>query len=232
MFRSCSGFSNRDGFFYHPFFAPILVIVLAILPLANWLLLDRDIAIWVTFIVDDYITVPLYVLAFLIVWLLRPKDNTPRHNRVFWMFELIIVGAFFRELGIQHWFSDDGKAALKISFFFNPIYPLHQKILAGLFIFFWVCVALWLILRYAKFCWKEFWDGNTVVWTILTTCSVTVFAKFMDRFADNYKRFTGEHLSPFWDTCVSSFEEIYEMYIPILLIIAAIQFARYRIRKD
>lgn len=223
---------SRRSWFYHPLFAPILVICLAVLPLANWFLLDRATAIRMTFIVDDYITIGLYIIALVVVYLYRPRDNSRRQNVNFWLFEFVILGALFRELGIQHWLTQTDTTALKIRFFLNPANPLSEKIVAGLFLLLWAVIAIYLLKRYTLFMIREFFRGNAVVWTIATTCAVTVFAKFIDRFPANYQRYTGEAISLFWDTGCSSFEEIYEAYIPVLLMIAAIQFARHRIRVD
>lgn len=221
---------SPKNWFYHPFFAPILVIILTVFPLANWFLLDRNTAIWITFIVDDYITVALYLIALVVVYIYRPKDNDRKQNFNFWLFEFVILGAFLRELGIQHWLTRTDTTALKIKFFLNPNNPVSEKMVAGLFLFLWAIIALYLLKRYALFMIREFFKLNATVWTIATTCIVTVFAKFIDRYPDNYSRFTGKPLSLFWDTGCSSFEEIYEAYIPILLMIAVIQFARDKIR--
>lgn len=205
--------------------------VLLVLPLANWLLFDRDMAIRMTFIVDDYVTIALYFVAMFVLWRYRPRDNNRAQNFSFWIFELVTLGALLREWGIQHWLTRTDSTALKIRFFLNPANPLSEKIVAGLFLLLWVVVALYLIWRYAIFMIREFFQGNAVVWTIATTCAVTVFAKFIDRYPDNYRRFTGTSLSPFWDTGCSSFEEITEAYIPILIMVAAVQFYRCRIRR-
>lgn len=232
MFRDGGGrYAGGRGALDHPFFSPALVMVLLVLPLANWLLLDRDTAIRMTVIVDDYITIALYFVAMFVLWRYRPRDNNRAQNFSFWIFELVTLGALLREWGIQHWLTRTDTTALKIRFFLNPANPLSEKIVAGLFLLLWVVVALYLIWRYAIFMIREFFQGNAVVWTIATTCAVTVFAKFIDRYPDNYRRFTGTSLSLFWDTGCSSFEEITEAYIPILIMIAAVQFYRCRIRR-
>ncbi|MCM1512244.1 MAG: hypothetical protein NC112_03930 [Oxalobacter formigenes] len=231
IFRGGGRYAGGRGVLDHPFFSPALVIVLLVLPLANWLLLDRDTAIRVTIIVDEYITIALYFVAMAVLLFYRPRDNNRVQNFNFWIFELITLGALLREWGIQHWLTRTDTTALKIRFFLNPANPLSEKIVAGLFFLLWVAVAIHLVWRYALFMIREFFQGNAVVWTIATTCVVTVFAKFIDRYPDNYRRFTGESLSLFWDTGCSSFEEITEAYLPILIMIAAIQFSRSRIRR-
>ncbi|MDR0934504.1 MAG: hypothetical protein LBM56_05430 [Burkholderiaceae bacterium] len=224
-------FSQKKGL-YHPFFAPFLVIILAVFPLCNALFLNRPSALWMTRLMDDYITIALYLIALVVIYAYRPKDNTRKQNLNFWIFEFVILGALFRELGIQHWLTKTDSTALKIRFFINPANPLHEKIVAGLFLLMWATIALYLLKRYTRFMIREFFRGNAVIWTIATTCVITVFAKFMDRYPDNYHRFTGTKLAPFWDTLSTSFEEFYEAYIPVLLMIAAIQFARDRIRLN
>ncbi|MCM1129159.1 MAG: hypothetical protein NC211_05400 [Alistipes senegalensis] len=232
IFRGDDGrYAGGRGVLDHPFFSPALVIVLLVLPLANWFLLDRDTAIRVTVIVDEYITIALYFVAMAVLLFYRPKDNNRVQNFNFWIFELVTLSALLREWGIQHWLTRTDTTALKIRFFLNPANPVSEKIVAGLFLLLWVVVAVHLVRRYALFMIREFFQGNAVVWTIATTCAVTVFTKFIDRYPDNYRRFTGESLSLFWDTGCSSFEEIPEAYLPILIMIAAIQFSRSRIRR-
>ncbi len=222
---------KRNGI-YHFLFAPILVICLCVLPLANWFLLDHDTAIRVTYIADRYVTIGLYIIALLVVYFCRPIDNDRKQNCIFWLFEFVILGALFREMGIQHWLTQTDTTALKIRFFLNPNNPLHEKIIAGLFFLIWIVIALYLLKRYTLFVIREFFRGNAVVWTIMTTCAVTVCTKFIDRFPANYRRYAGEALSPFWNVGCASFEEICEAYIPILIMVAAIQFLHHRIRVD
>lgn len=222
---------RRNGC-YHFLFAPVLVLCLAVFPLANWFLLERDTAVAVTAFCDGYITIGLYVIALIVLPFLRPRDNDQTQNRVFWLFEFVMLGALLREMGIQHWLTQTDTTALKIRFFLNPNNPISEKIVAGLFLLMWVIIAIYLLKRYTRFMIREFFRKNATVWTIATTCMVTVVTKFIDRYPANYERYTGKELSPFWDTGCASFEEIYEAYIPILLIIAAIQFLHYRIRVD
>lgn len=231
IFRGNGRYAGGRGALDHPFFSPALVIVLLVLPLANWLLLDRDTAMRMTVIADDYVTIALYFVAMFVLWRYRPRDNNRTQNFNFWIFELVTLGALLREWGIQHWLTRTDSTALKIRFFLNPANPLSEKIVAGLFLLLWVVVAIYLVWRYAVFMIREFFQGNAVVWTIATTCAVTVFAKFIDRYPDNYRRFTGNPLTPFWHTGCSSFEEITEAYIPILIMVAAVQFYRCRIRR-
>lgn len=231
IFRGVGRYAGGRGVLDHPFFSPVLVIVLFVLPLANWFLLDRQTAIRMTVIADEYITIVLYFVAMVVLWYYRPKDNNRVQNFNFWIFEIVTLGALLREWGIQHWLTQTDTTALKIRFFLNPANPVSEKIVAGLFLLFWAAIAIYLIREYAIFMIREFFQGNAVVWTIATTCAVTVFTKFIDRYPDNYRRFTGESLSLFWDTGCSSFEEICEAYIPVLIMIAAIQFARCRIRR-
>lgn len=224
--------SSKRNWFYHPFFAPVFIIIMGIIPLANWLLLNRDTAVWITFIWDDYITPPLYVLAMIVLYICKPRDNTPKQNFNFWIFEFITLGMLLRELGIQHWLTQTDTTAIKIRFFLNPGNPIHEKIITGLFLLMWLVIAIHLFRRYTRFLFREFFRLNATVWTIGTTCMLTVIVKFVDRLADNYKRYTGMAVSDFWDTGISSFEEIYEAFLPILIMIAAIQFARHRIRLE
>ncbi len=224
--------SSKTGWFYHPFFAPVFIIIMGIIPLANWFLLERDTAIWMTQVWDDYLTPPLYVLALIVLYIFKPKDNTPKQNFNFFLFEFITLGMLLRELGIQHWLTQTDSTAIKIKFFLNPNNPIHEKIITGLFLLMWVVIAIYLFRRYTVFLFREFFRLNATVWTIGTTCMLVVFVKFVDRYADNYQRFTGVPVSQFWDTGLSSFEEIYEAFLPVLIMIAAIQFSRLKIRLN
>ncbi|MDR1310710.1 MAG: hypothetical protein LBK01_02380 [Burkholderiaceae bacterium] len=226
--------SASKNWIYHPFFAPILFAALGILPLANWLLLDTDTALWIadTVMDDDYLLVAIYSLTMVVLYVCRPRDNNLQQNISFWIFEFLTLVALFRELGFQHWLTTTDSTAFKIRFFLNPANPLSEKIRAGLILLAVFGCLAYLVIRYTRFVIRQFFKRNAVAWTVVTLCCITAIAKFVDRLPDNYRRFTDARLDLFWNVARTSFEEFYEAYIPLCIMIAAIQFARLKIRLE
>lgn len=220
--------------FYHPLFAPILLIVLAIFPLATWLLLPLETAEFVADRVIDHdgFVAVTYCLVMWVLYKCRPKDNTLKENISFWIFEILTLCAMLREFGIQHMLTKTDSTAFKIRFFLNPNNPIGEKVLAGLILLVVFGMGIFLMIRYTRFLIQQFFRFQTLAWTTATFCFCVLLAKFFDRFPDNYKRFTGQSLIYFWDVGRACFEEFYEGYIPLFIIILAIQFARLRIRVD
>ena len=221
-------FYDKRTFVDSPFFAPGLMILLGILPFSFWYFLPPQTCAWVVQengIVENA-TVVLYALAAVIALWLRPADNNRAQNIAFAVFIFLIISLMARELDAQLWIPSQDTTAFKINFFRNPKNPIGEKILAGAIVLMYIGVAIYLLRRYALFLIRGVFKLKTLPWTIGTLGAITIFAKIIDRMPANYQKATGIAYTVSEHALSSAFEECYEMYMPILIILAVIQFAR------
>ena len=232
--RSRSPFESRRNVVDSPFFAPGLMILLGALPLGLWLCLPPQDCYWVVQEngLVETATVVLYALAAaLLIWF-RPADNSRAQDIAFMVFLFLIVSLMLRELDAQLWIPSQDTTAFKINFFRNPKNPIGEKILAGGIVLIYIGVAIYLLRRYALFLIRGVFRLKTLPWTIGTLGAITLFAKIVDRMPANYQKATGIAYTVSEHALSSAIEECYEMYMPVLIILAIIQFARNPERSD
>ncbi len=226
--RPRSPFDARRDIIDTSFFAPVSMILLGTLPLSLWLFLSPQDCYGVVRengLVENA-TVTLYALAAILLIWLRPTDNSRAQDIAFAVFLFLIISLMARELDAQMWIPSQDTTAFKINFFRNPKNPIGEKILAGAIVLVYLGVAIYLVRRYARFLIRGVFKLKTLPWTIGTLGAITLFAKIIDRMPANYQKATGIAYTVSEHALSSAVEECYEMYMPVLIILAIIQFAR------
>ena len=173
----------------------------------------------------DITTYLCYITLFVCLALFR-NDFKTKHEKNMWLIFCFFAGAaLLREAGIQHWLTFTDTTAFKLRFFTNPDNPLYEKIIAffcllsvsGLFIY---TMFLYLIPSFKGLFLKM--PGS---WTVITLLSTGALCKIIDRLPANLKKigvFLDKQGVPFAICQIS--EETLELMLPVLAIIALIQF--------
>ena len=173
----------------------------------------------------DWTTYICYLTLFVTLSLYR-KDFRASSEKNMWLIFCFFAGAaFLREAGIQHWLTFTDTTAFKLRFFTNPNNPLSEKLIA-----FFCLVTLSSVFIYTMFLYlipsfKGFFLKMPGSWTIITLLSTGAVCKIVDRLPSNLKKF-----GIFLDQNGTLFgvlqicEETLEMMLPVLGIIALMQF--------
>lgn len=166
-----------------------------------------------------------YAVMFVFFIKVRKSFQTPFEKRALVMFWFFGIAAVLREAGIQHWLASCDTTAFKIRFFTNPDNPLSEKIVAfvlavlvaGLFIY---AMMLWLLPAF-----KGLFKLYAGSWTVITFLSCGALCKIADRTHGNLAKH-GIILNPlgFWYGFLEIAEEGLEMMLPILAVVALMQF--------
>ncbi len=166
-----------------------------------------------------------YAVLFVLFFKVRKSFQTPFEKRSLAMFLFFGIAAVLREAGIQHWLTSHDTTAFKLRFFTNPNNPLSEKIVAfvlaalvaGLFVY---AMVLWLIPAF-----KGLFKLYAGSWTVITFLSCGALCKIADRTHSNLAKH-GIVLNPlgFWYGFLEIAEEGLEMMLPILAVVALLQF--------
>ncbi|MDR1693659.1 MAG: hypothetical protein LBR70_00500 [Lactobacillaceae bacterium] len=106
----------------------------------------------------------------------------------YFVFFLLAVSAFLRELGIQHWLTKTDSTAFKSRFFLKPENPLSEKITAGLILLIFFALLLYVLIKFTKYLIVSFFKLNPITWSIATLCGIMFLTKTADRFPAHYKK--------------------------------------------
>ena len=212
-------------FFLSPFFSPVFFTVLwGALVLAVLVFYPKK-----TFEITtdgQLIDVATYIGYALMLLTMLTLYQDFKGNHFSWLVYLMLgVCALLREAGIQHHLSTTDSTPFKSRFFLNPNNPLAEKILYGAVLLILFAALLYLALKYAKHLTTSFFKLNTVTWSIATFCAVLVFAKFADRFPSHYRHIKNLDALPrsFIDLW-SLLEESAELFLPLLIVVALMQY--------
>ena len=217
---------NFKKFFMHPLFASFVLIV----SMGLWFSicyfmryrygvydLDKSGA-------PDALTYLFFGMAFATLIALHSDYlNTPRQSTYFGLIFLWLI-TLLREMGAQHWLAINDSTAIKINYFKNAAVPFYGKIIAGLVILTVVSVIAFLFYKNFKKMVAGFFKFNPMYWTIATFGGWGAVTQIADRLNSNLAKYTGERLSEPALFFVTIIEEGGESLLPILFIIALLQF--------
>jgi len=157
------------------------------------------------------------------------EDKSTKSSFLAIVFIYIIM--IFREMGAQGWLTTHDTVVTKIRFFTSPLNPLYEKIIAGAIMLFIVAVFLWVFVKHSKAFWQGLLKGNAISLTTITLFIWTILTQIIDRFPAEYLKHVGTDLAEPIRFAMKIFEECGEALIPILIVIAFLQF-HYLYRKN
>lgn len=149
--------------------------------------------------------------------------HTPKQRTYFALCFLWLV-ALLREMGVQHWLAVNDTTAIKINYFKNAAVPMYSKIFVALLLFIVVSVIAYLLIKYLKQMVVGFFKFQPLYWTIATFGGVGILTQIADRFPSKYAKITGEHLGEPIRFALKIFEEGGESLLPLIFVIALLQF--------
>ena len=172
----------------------------------------------------DALTYLFFGMAFsVLICFYRDYLNTPRQNTYFCLIFLWVI-TLLREMGAQHWLAINDTTAIKINYFKNPAVPFYGKIIAAIVILSVVSVIVYVFCENFKNMFKGFFKFNPVYWTIATFGGWGAITQIADRLNSNLAKYTGERLSEPALFFVTIIEEGGESLLPLLFILALLQF--------
>ena len=149
--------------------------------------------------------------------------HTPRQSTYFGLIFLWTV-TLLREMGAQHWLAINDSTAIKINYFKNAAVPFYGKMISAIVILSVVSVIAFLFYKNLKKMVKGFFKFNPMYWTIATFGGWGAVTQIADRLNSNLAKYTGERLSEPALFFVTIIEEGGESLLPLLFIIALVQF--------
>ncbi len=150
----------------------------------------------------------------------------------FCIFFYLGLCAFFRELGAQKWLTTTDTSITKIRFFTNSNNPISERLIAGIILATIFASIIYLMIKYVPKIIKGFFNKVPLYWTIAFFGGLGVLSKILDRFPGKYRKSTGEALSENIKKHFLFFEEVSEFCLPILVIIALIQYHKTISKKE
>lgn len=219
--------------FLSPFFTPVLFSVVWGSFLAVVLLLypEQKFAITEDGQLLDILTYAGYSLM-LVTMIYFFHNFKTKEERTSWIvFFVLGICALLREAGIQHHLASVDTTPFKSKFYFNPMNPLHEKIIFGLVLLIVFGMVAYLAVKYTKHLITSFFKMNTVTWSTAVLCCDLVFAKFADRYPANYRH---SHDLPLPRSSIevwSLLEESCEVFLPLVTIIIFWQYHLLRNSK-
>jgi len=211
--------------FLSPFFTPIAFILCWSLEIFSVCSLHPQEILQQTLdgaFIDVVAKIGYIFLVVLLFFLYRDFEN----KMLSWgIYIFLTIGCFLRESGIQHCLSKTDTTPFKSRFFLNPENPMYEKILFGLVLLLILGVIAYLAVKYAKHLVKSFFKLDTVTWTIAVLCVTGVVSKIIDRYPSNYRKAHGGVSLPEDVYAVFQLvEELSEMFLPYLAMLALLQF--------
>ena len=149
--------------------------------------------------------------------------HTPRQSTYFGLIFLWVI-TLLREMGAQHWLAINDSTAIKINYFKNAAVPFYGKVISAVVILSVVSVIAFLFYKNFKKMLKGFFKFNPMYWTIATFGGWGAITQIADRLNSNLAKYTGERLSEPALFFVTIIEEGGESLLPVLFIIALVQF--------
>ena len=172
----------------------------------------------------DALTYLFFGMAFsVLLCFYQDYMNTPRQSTYFGLIFLWVI-TLFREMGAQHWLAINDTTAIKINYFKNPNVPFYGKIISAVVILSVLSVIAFLFYKNFKKMIRGFFKFNPLYWTIATFGGWGLITQIADRFNSHYVKVTGERLSEPALFFVTIIEEGGESLLPLLFIVALIQF--------
>ena len=181
--------------------------------------------------VSEVLTYFCYFLSGLgLLFFFKDYLRSPKQKTFFALVFLWLI-TLFREMGAQKWLTQHDSTAIKIRFFTNPNNPWYEKVVAGALILIVLSVVLWLVIKYFKKMMIGFFQFHPLYWTIATFGGLGIVTQFTDRFPANYAKYMGTKLGEPVRFACKILEEGGEALLPILFLIALIQYHLIRCKK-
>ncbi|RJF96530.1 hypothetical protein D3870_18965 [Noviherbaspirillum cavernae] len=203
-------------------FAPQLVLLVAVISLTNWLFLPYETTIMLfeeSGLIENA-TVFLYYLAIIAIWLFRP----PALNRLSAAaLHIILTAMAARELDLHKRLAD--MSLLKLRFWTNSGTPWLAKVEAAVILLLIIAAIAYLAKTHARGFFAQIRRAEPVAVTILTFFITLVVSKLADRSLGVLREVFG-YIAPDWLMALGqSFEEPFEMILPLLIMLAVMQAA-------
>lgn len=173
----------------------------------------------------DWATYVCYLILFSALFVYRTDFRTKSEKNVWIIFCFFAGAAFLREAGIQHWLTFTDSTAFKLRFFTNPDNPFSEKIIAFLCLFSISGLFIYTMFLYLIPSFKGLFLKMPGSWTIITLLSTGAVCKFVDRLPSNLKKagIVLDRDGTLFGVCQIC-EETMEMMLPVLAVIALMQF--------
>ena len=213
-------------FFMNPFFAfSSVVLLMALYFIVCYFLrflygpydLDKSGA-------TDALTYLFYGMSFsVLICFYKDYMGTSRQKTYLGLIFLWFV-ALLREMGAQHWLAINDTTAIKLNYFKNPAVPFYGKMISAIVILTVVSVIAYVFFKNFKKMVRGFFKLDPMYWTIATFGGLGIFTQVADRLNSNLAKYTGERLSEPALFFVTIIEEGGESLLPLVFIIALVQF--------
>ena len=187
---------------------------------------EDDLTAWpANFGALDWITYFCYASLLTALFRFRTDFQSAREKRMFALFCFFAVAALLRESGIQHWLAGTDTTAFKIRFFTNPDNSPILKVVSALCLLTIGAAFAYAMYVYLIPAFKGFFGKKAGSWTIITLLSAGAMCKIIDRLPSNLAKH-GFPLdrSGVWFGACQIMEETLETCLPVLGIVALIQF--------
>lgn len=163
----------------------------------------------------------LYFAAAGVVWLCRRPGDGARTTLALCTL-MLAFGA--REMDLhKHW---TGTSVLKFSFFLREPAPLQHKLIALLVLVAVTVALLWLLRRHALTAWRRLRDGAPWAASTLVFFVVMGVSKVFDRSVSILTEDYGVTIAPATVGLVVSIEEVIELSLPLIAMLAMAQYRR------
>ena len=172
----------------------------------------------------DIVTLTGYGLAISLFFTFETDFKTQEERNAFWGLLFLVLVCVLRELGAQHWLTTTDTTAFKGKFFLNPHNPLSEKIRAGLILLSILGFIGYFLTKYFIPLIKGIFKRGPLAWTIGTLGGSFVLAKFFDRLPGHYRKAMGMKLNLETMSVFSLAEEMGEILIPLLIMLALGQY--------
>lgn len=167
----------------------------------------------------------LYLVAAAAVWAVRDDARPPR----FWLALSVLFVAFGLREYDAHKLWTDGQSVLKLSWYAGPA-PIHHKLVAALVLLAVIASVVHLMRHGAGAAWSAFRAGHPVGSTVFWFVMAMVLTKALDRSLNVVRETTGVRPPESLYRLQAPLEEITELALPVLLLLALLQYALERRR--
>lgn len=173
----------------------------------------------------DIMTYLCYAVLFAALFKFRGDFTADTEKRFFYIFCFFAAAALLREAGLQHWLASKDTTAFKIRFFTNAANPLFEKIVSAACLLTIVVLFTYTMVVFLPPAVKGFFKKMPGSWTVITLLSAGALSKIADRLPANLKEegFVLDRQGMVFGL-METFEETMEMLLPVLAVVALIQF--------
>lgn len=173
----------------------------------------------------DITTYFCYAALLAALFRFRGDFTAAAEKHFFYIFCFFAVSALLREAGIQHWLASKDTTAFKLRFFTNDANPFYEKALSIVCLLTVFILFVYTMTVYLAPAVRGFFKKMPGSWTVISLLSAGALSKIADRLPANLRKegiFLDKQGTIFG--LIETFEETMELLLPILAVVALIQF--------